>query len=76
MRTQGCQVETGPAPPLPEWITDRYHSLPELWLQFIGEVRELFTPDETAPKILQRKGRPFRTLQIPARSRIPPSRLS
>ena len=47
MRTQGCQVETGPAPPLPEWITDRYHSLPELWLQFIGEVRELFTPDET-----------------------------
>ena len=47
MRTQGCAVETGPDPPLPKWITDRYHSVPGFWLQFIGQVRELSSPDET-----------------------------
>lgn len=47
MRTRGWRVEIGPNPPLPPWITERYHSLPELWLQFTGEVRELFGPDET-----------------------------
>ena len=47
MRARGCAVETGPVSPLPPWITERYHSLPALWLQFIGEVRELFSPDET-----------------------------
>lgn len=47
MRTQGCTVETGPVSPLPQWITDRYHNLPDLWLQFIGKVRELSSADET-----------------------------
>lgn len=47
MRAKGCMVETGPASPLPQWITERYHNLPALWLQFIGEVRELFSADET-----------------------------
>lgn len=48
MRTQGCTVETGPVPPLPPWIIERYHNLPTLWLQFVGTVSELFSPDETA----------------------------
>ena len=47
MRARGCTVETGPSSPLPNWITERYHNLPALWLQFIGEVRELSSPDET-----------------------------
>ena len=28
MRTQGWRAETGPNPPLPQRITDRYHSVP------------------------------------------------
>ena len=47
MQTQGWRAETGSNLPLPRWITSRYPSLPDLWLQFIGEVRELFSPDET-----------------------------
>lgn len=47
MRTQGWRAETGPNPPLPQRITDRYRNLPKLWLQFIGQVRELSSPDET-----------------------------
>lgn len=46
MQKRGCEVETGANPPLPKWITDRYHNLPDLWLQFIGEVRALFSADE------------------------------
>lgn len=47
IQTQGWRAETGSNLPLPRWITSRYPSLPDLWLQFIGEVRELFSPDET-----------------------------
>ncbi|WP_251317927.1 SMI1/KNR4 family protein [Flintibacter muris] len=47
MRAKGCQVEMESPPPLPQWITGRYHNLPHLWLQFVGTVSELFSPDET-----------------------------
>lgn len=47
MRSQGWKPEIRPNPPLPKWITDRYRSLPDLWLQFIGTVSELFNGDET-----------------------------
>ena len=47
MKSQGWRAETRPNPPLPKWITDRYHDLPGLWLQFVGTVSELFSGDET-----------------------------
>lgn len=47
MSAQGWKPETRPNPPLPKWITDRYHNLPDLWLQFIATVSELFSGDET-----------------------------
>ena len=47
MKAQGWKAETQTNPPLPKWITDRYYNLPELWLQFIGTVSELFSGDET-----------------------------
>ena len=47
LSAQGWKPETRPNPPLPQWITDRYHNLPDLWLQFIATVSELFSGDET-----------------------------
>ena len=47
MKAQGWYAETRQPPPLPKWITDRYHNPPELWLQFVGTVSELFSGDET-----------------------------
>ena len=47
MRSQGWKLEIRPNPPLPKWITDRYRSFPDLWLQFIGTVSELFSGGET-----------------------------
>ena len=47
MKSQGWRAETRPNPPLPKWITDRYHDLPGLWLQFVGTVSERFSGDET-----------------------------
>ena len=47
MGTQGWKVEIRPNPPLPRWITDRYHHIPDLWRQFTAAVSELSSGDET-----------------------------
>lgn len=47
MRTQGWKVEIRPNPPLPKWITERYHNIPDLWQQFSAAVSELYNGDET-----------------------------
>lgn len=47
MRTQGWKVETRPNPPLPKWVAERYHNIPDLWRQFTATVSELYNGDET-----------------------------
>lgn len=46
MKTQGWSAELEPKTPLTNVITDRYHNIPELWLQFVGTVNELVSGDE------------------------------
>lgn len=46
MGSRGWKVKSGKTPSLPKEITQRYHNIPDLWLQFTGTVSELCSRGE------------------------------